>query len=211
LYRKEVENNLEFLTDDQLLRQAEIEKTSYQMSLLKVAAPHFPLNLTTNYNQSLLKKRLLMMNAKKSSAHTAWKYCFLLPLLLALTCVFNKNLAAEQAAAENKDEKKEEIVESIKALDITPAYLKTFRAKGYKDVSAERAVSLKALGISVSTIDEYKGLGFDSVFLEDVISAKSTGTTPSVIITMKQKGINRKSMEDYIKTKVATDLSLNHP
>ena len=35
LYRKELENNLEFLTDDQLLQNPAVEKTSYQMSLLK--------------------------------------------------------------------------------------------------------------------------------------------------------------------------------
>src|SRR5688572_25618888 len=50
-YRREIENNLEFLTDDQLTQHEKIEKTSYQLSLLKVSAPHFPLSLTTNYNQ----------------------------------------------------------------------------------------------------------------------------------------------------------------
>ncbi|MEP6682035.1 MAG: M56 family metallopeptidase, partial [Parafilimonas sp.] len=61
-YRKEIENNLEFLTDNQLVQKEHVEKSSYQMSLLKVSAPHFPLSLTTNYNQSLLKKRIAMMN-----------------------------------------------------------------------------------------------------------------------------------------------------
>lgn len=56
LYRKELENNLEFLTDDLMLSQGKADRTSYQMNLLKVSAPHFPLSLTTNYNQSLLKK-----------------------------------------------------------------------------------------------------------------------------------------------------------
>jgi beta-lactamase regulating signal transducer with metallopeptidase domain len=84
VWRKELENNLEFYTDNKLLRRDEVEKESYQLSLLKVAAPHFPLALTTNYNQSLLKKRLLMMNAKKSNVHTAWKYFFLLPLMVLL-------------------------------------------------------------------------------------------------------------------------------
>ncbi|WP_315816750.1 M56 family metallopeptidase [Paraflavitalea speifideaquila] len=55
-YRKALENNLEYLTDDQLVNHQEVERTTYQLSLLKVSAPHFPLNLTTNYNQSLLKK-----------------------------------------------------------------------------------------------------------------------------------------------------------
>src|SRR6185295_11607197 len=82
IYRKELEKNLEFLTDDQVLRDPEVERDSYQLSLVKVSAPHFPLNLTTNYNQSLLKKRVAMMNAKKSNMQTAWKYLFLFPLLV---------------------------------------------------------------------------------------------------------------------------------
>lgn len=96
MWRKELENNLEFFTDSKLLQHGKVLKESYQLSLLKVAAPHFPLSLTTNYNQSLLKKRLLMMNAKKSNVHTAWKYFFLLPLMVLFVCLFNEPAAQSQ-------------------------------------------------------------------------------------------------------------------
>ncbi|HEX5151929.1 MAG TPA: M56 family metallopeptidase [Parafilimonas sp.] len=96
LYRKEIENNLEFLTDEQLVQKEKVEKKSYQLSLLKVSAPHFPLSLTTNYNQSLLKKRIVMMNAKRSSIHTTWKYFFLLPLLIAAASLLNEPVAKAQ-------------------------------------------------------------------------------------------------------------------
>ena len=103
-YRKALENNLEYLTDDQLVNYNQVEKTSYQMSLLKVSAPHFPLHLTTNYNQSLLKKRIAMMNVKKSNLHTAWKYCFLLPLLVFLVCLLNEPVAyAHKPVVANKE------------------------------------------------------------------------------------------------------------
>ncbi|MEO5888847.1 MAG: M56 family metallopeptidase [Ferruginibacter sp.] len=95
-WRKELENNLEFFTDQKLLQQPEVEKETYQLSLLKVAAPHFPLSLTTNYNQSLLKKRILMMNAKRSNLHTTWKYFFLLPVMVVFVCLFNEPVASAQ-------------------------------------------------------------------------------------------------------------------
>ena len=95
-WRKALESNLEFLTDNEMLQQDTVEKESYQFSLLKVAAPHFPLSLTTNYNQSLIKKRIIMMNSKKSSVHTTWKYFFLLPLLVLLVCLFNQPVAQGQ-------------------------------------------------------------------------------------------------------------------
>ncbi|SHN13935.1 M56 family metallopeptidase [Mucilaginibacter sp. OK098] len=97
LYRTELENNLEFLTDDAVLGHKEVERESYQMSLLKVSAPHLSLGITTNYNQSLLKKRIVMMNSKKSNLHIMWKYFFLVPLLGVLACALNDPMAYSQA------------------------------------------------------------------------------------------------------------------
>ncbi len=98
IYRTELENNLEFLTDDAVLGHKEVERESYQMSLLKVSAPHLSLGITTNYNQSLLKKRILMMNSKKSNIHIMWKYFFLVPLLGILACALNNPMAYSQTA-----------------------------------------------------------------------------------------------------------------
>src|SRR5204863_7148188 len=96
IYRREMESNLEFLTDDQLMQHNKVQKKSYQLSLMKVSAPHFPLSLTTNYNQSILKKRIAMMNSKRSTLHTAWKYFFLLPVLAFLACLLNEPAAKGQ-------------------------------------------------------------------------------------------------------------------
>lgn len=102
IYRTELEKNLEFLTDDAVLGHKDIERESYQMSLLKVSAPHLSLGITTNYNQSLLKKRIVMMNAKKSNLHIMWKYFFLVPLIGILACALNNPAAYSQASAKNK-------------------------------------------------------------------------------------------------------------
>ena len=108
MYRREIESNLEFLTDDQLMQQ-KIDKQSYQLSLVKVSAPHLPLSLTTNYNQSILKKRIAMMNTKRSNLHTAWKYFFLLPVFAFLACLLNEPAAKAQTNDKNnaKNEKNE--------------------------------------------------------------------------------------------------------
>jgi hypothetical protein len=98
LYRKELENNLEFLTDSDVLNNNEVGREIYQMSLLKVSVPNLSLRVTTNYNQSLLKKRIVMMNAKKSNIHTTWKYFFLLPLMAFTVCAFNQPAALAQDA-----------------------------------------------------------------------------------------------------------------
>jgi len=104
-YRAEVENNLEFLTDEAVLDRNPVEKSSYQMSLLKVSAPHLALSVTTNYNQSLLKKRIVMMNAKKSNIHTMWKYFILVPIMAGLACALNQTVAFSQTTAKAKPNK----------------------------------------------------------------------------------------------------------
>ncbi|MFD2145903.1 M56 family metallopeptidase [Mucilaginibacter antarcticus] len=64
LYRKEMESNMEFLTDDAVLKNHKVAAEDYQMSLLKVSVPNYAMRITTNYNQSLLKRRIMMMNTK---------------------------------------------------------------------------------------------------------------------------------------------------
>ena len=112
-WRKALESNLEFLTDDKMLQQDTVEKESYQFSLLKVAAPHFPLSLTTNYNQSLIKKRIIMMNSKKSSVHTTWKYFFLLPVMVLFVCLFNQPAVQGQTLGSNEVPKESKLQSNI--------------------------------------------------------------------------------------------------
>jgi len=88
-YRRSVEQNIEYLTDAEMLRSRDVDATGYQINLLKVAVPNLPLGLTTNYNHSTLKKRIVMMQSKKSSVRSGWKYLFLLPLFAFSAMIFN--------------------------------------------------------------------------------------------------------------------------
>lgn len=96
LYRKEIENNLEYLTDTAVLNNTDTDPAAYQLSLLKVSVPEFSLRIATNYNQSLLKKRIAMMNAKRSNLHILWKYFTLLPLFCLLICALNQPASSAQ-------------------------------------------------------------------------------------------------------------------
>ncbi len=88
LYRKAIDNNLEYLTDNSMLTIGE-DKELYQMNLLKVSTPNMPTGLATSYNQSFLKKRILMMNSKKSTAKSGWKYLIIIPVLALTVFSFN--------------------------------------------------------------------------------------------------------------------------
>lgn len=88
-YRKEIEKNIEFETDAIMLTDGQHARDTYQRSLLQVAVYAKPLLVTTNYNQSLLKQRILKMNAKKSHGFNYWKYIFALPVIFGCLLFLN--------------------------------------------------------------------------------------------------------------------------
>lgn len=98
--RKELEKNLEYRTDDLMLGQQQAAKDRYQMNLLKIATFKRPLQVVTNYNQSLIKQRILKMNKRKSNPHTNWKYAFIAPIAFAMLLVINKPLPANAQLGE---------------------------------------------------------------------------------------------------------------
>ena len=102
LFKKEIEKNNEYQTDAILVEKQKVRKDQYQLNLLQIAVPNKPLNITTNYNQSLIKKRIVMMNSKRSTPHAYWKYAFLVPLFVGMLLVLNepaKGQETQQTAA----------------------------------------------------------------------------------------------------------------
>lgn len=86
LYRQFVEINLEYLADRQVLQQ-NWDKKSYQLSLLEWTNGDFSNRLSTAYNFSPLKERIMMMNRKSSPKWYTLCYAlvlFTLPLLPVL-------------------------------------------------------------------------------------------------------------------------------
>jgi hypothetical protein len=155
-WRKALESNLEFLTDDKMLQQVTVEKESYQFSLLKVAAPHFPLSLTTNYNQSLIKKRIIMMNSKKSSVHTTWKYFFLVPLLILFVCLFNQPVAQGQTL--NLDEESKEQSSTQNGMDTEGSWFAVIKGN---TVNIQFKYGENNNSSSIFQLSELKGLTKD--------------------------------------------------
>ncbi len=98
MYRKAIANNLEFLTDETMLHIG-ADKEEYQMNLLRVSVPQHAMNLTTNYNESFLSARIKMMNNKKSSAKSSWKYLLIFPLIALSLATLN----AVQSLENDKD------------------------------------------------------------------------------------------------------------
>ncbi|SFT10586.1 M56 family metallopeptidase [Sphingobacterium wenxiniae] len=92
LMRKAVRQNLEFLTDQQVLNKG-VDKQSYQYSLLNVSKQGVAVGVSNQFNFKLLKKRISMMNKKRSSKLELSKYAFILPLVIFAAGAFTVSKA----------------------------------------------------------------------------------------------------------------------
>ncbi|MBD1420224.1 M56 family metallopeptidase [Sphingobacterium chuzhouense] len=131
LMRRAVRQNLEYLTDQQVLNKG-VDRQTYQYSLLNISKQGASLGVSNQFNFKFLKKRIMMMNKKKSSKLQLSKYAFLLPIVIFSAGAFTISKA---------DEKITETTEVVreKQLDITtrPDTTKTppFEAKFLKSKS----------------------------------------------------------------------------
>ncbi|MGB5356765.1 MAG: M56 family metallopeptidase [Eudoraea sp.] len=88
LYKKIIEQNLEFLADKTAIENVSSRKT-YKYTLLKVSGNNFKPSIINNFYNSLIKKRIVMLQKSKSNRTRALKALFILPLLGAFLISFN--------------------------------------------------------------------------------------------------------------------------
>lgn len=97
LMRRAVRQNLEFLTDQQVLSNG-IDRQTYQYSLLHVSKQGMAVGISNRFNFKLLKKRIMMMNKRRSSRLALSKYAFLLPVIIFFAGAFTVSKADDHIA-----------------------------------------------------------------------------------------------------------------
>ena len=95
LYKKDLQQNLEFIADRKAQEQTSCKK-SYQHLLLKTSVPNYNLALTNNFYNSLIKKRIIMLHKKQSENKNQWKYALLIPVLVIFIANFNTKIIAQE-------------------------------------------------------------------------------------------------------------------
>ncbi|NDV44315.1 M56 family metallopeptidase [Flagellimonas sediminis] len=80
LYKPAIKQNLEFLADHHTLKSAESKK-DYQYLMLKQAVDHQNFKLSNSFYNSLIKKRIVMLNQDQSKRISVFKTLLVLPLL----------------------------------------------------------------------------------------------------------------------------------
>ena len=94
LYKKAVIQNLEYIADNEAVNQLD-DARSYQMALLKVVSNQNCLPITNHFYQSLIKKRIIMLNKNQSHRKNSWKYAVVLPALIAFVFLFQVKVIAQ--------------------------------------------------------------------------------------------------------------------
>lgn len=95
LYRKAIIQNLEFIADHQTYLTIN-NKYAYQKTLLKVVISNNQSAITNQFFQSLIKKRIVMLNTNQSHKKKSWKYAVILPFLIAFTLLFQIETVAQE-------------------------------------------------------------------------------------------------------------------
>ena len=115
LYKKAILQNLEFIADSEASKKLS-DKKAYQLTLLKITTQENCVAITNHFYQSLIKKRIVMLNKNQSNKRNYWKYALVLPLLGAFLFFFQVEIVAQEKAATPKQETKPEKIE-LKAVE----------------------------------------------------------------------------------------------
>ncbi|WP_374950846.1 M56 family metallopeptidase [Mucilaginibacter sp.] len=86
LMKKAVRENIEFITDRKILNNG-FDSKAYQYSLVNVSFNSNTPGIVNHFNISTIKKRIIMMNAKRSSKVNLTRYVLVIPSVVALLLV----------------------------------------------------------------------------------------------------------------------------
>lgn len=113
LYKKAIMQNLEFIADREAAKKIS-DKKAYQYTLLKITTHESCVAITNHFYQSLIKKRIVMLNKNQSKKWNYWKYYAIIPALVAFVFLFQiKIIAQEKESKENA-----EVVEKTDPVDV---------------------------------------------------------------------------------------------
>ena len=94
-YKRAIQLNHEFLADEAVNNSFK-NVYSYQVLLLEKAGMYKAINIASQFNYQVTKKRLMMMTKTTSASIKACKQFAILPILLVSMYVFGRNVVVQQ-------------------------------------------------------------------------------------------------------------------
>jgi hypothetical protein len=119
LYKKAILQNLEFIADREASKKIS-DKKAYQYTLLKITTHETCVAITNHFYQSLIKKRIVMLNKNQSKKRNHWKYYAVIPALAAFVLLFQiQTIAQEKRMQKENVIQKDTIKETQEIFKIT--------------------------------------------------------------------------------------------
>jgi hypothetical protein len=91
--------NLEFLADNLAIQHVS-DKVYYQRTMLKIATQASNISIVNTFNQSSIKKRIIMLNSNQSNRKNIWKFGIILPFVTAFMLLFQIETIAQEKFVE---------------------------------------------------------------------------------------------------------------
>jgi len=101
-YKKAITQNLEFIADKEAAQKIS-DKKAYQYTLLKITTHESCLSITNHFYQSLIKKRIVMLNKSQSKKRNSWKLYVVIPALVAFVVLFQVEVIAKEKREISKE------------------------------------------------------------------------------------------------------------
>tara|TARA_R110001583_G_scaffold26142_3_gene94341 strand:- start:8874 stop:10487 length:1614 start_codon:yes stop_codon:yes gene_type:complete len=174
LFKKAVQQNLEFLADEYALELAQNQQR-YQFALLKTCSQTYCTSITNNFYNSLIKKRIIMLQKNRSTKKSQWKYALLFPILVAFILSFNTKIIAQEKKlieVEEIDKLKVELIIDKNSTEETikkevQLFKKQFDIeisfKGIKRNSQNEITSIKIEAISNNSTTKFENSGSEPI------------------------------------------------
>jgi len=170
LYKKAIVQNLEFIADSEASKNIS-DKKAYQLTLLKITTQENCVTITNHFYQSLIKKRIIMLNQNQSKKWHSWKYITVFPALIAFVFLFQIEVVAQDRETQKpENETKSETVD-----------LKSFQLeKDLKTLSEDKEIIINGEKSSQEELDKLDPKGIEKIDVA-TISGKKT-----ILVTTKQ-------------------------
>ena len=156
-FKNDIEQNLEFLADE-VAQKVSYSQRSYQELLLKTSIPQLQMALANNFYNSLLKKRIIMLNKKRSNSKSQLKIALIAPLLVAFVFIFNT-----EAISQQRKIKKEVVTVNVEVLELL--INKESSQDDLKKITktfAEKGLTVKFNGVKRNTKNDITAIKIDA-------------------------------------------------
>ena len=190
LYKKAMIQNLEFIADNEAAKNSS-DKKAYQLTLLKITTQENCVSITNHFYQSLIKKRIIMLNQNQSKKWNSWKYITVFPALVAFVFLFQiKVVAQEKEAPKLENNTKPESVD-LKPFKVT---------KDIQNLTESKEIIINGKKSTQEEVDQLKPYEIEKIDVS-TISGKKT-------ILVTTKNTNNKNSTDKIIVKATENTTL---